>query len=144
MPRKYTRKPRKNNQRRRRGKQKSLIRRLPLNGFPNKNICKHRYADQCSIVYTGSSGMITHSFSANGLYDPNLAVGGHQPMGFDEQMAIYDHYCVLGAKITVNNITTLVSGAEPMIWGINPSDGSGSIVNVPPSDAMERINCSTI
>lgn len=33
-------------------------------------------------------------FSANGMYDPDVAVGGHQPRGFDQLSAIYDEYQV--------------------------------------------------
>lgn len=40
-------------------------------------------------------------FSANGLYDPNVTGIGHQPYGFDELMAMYSHYAVIGSKITV-------------------------------------------
>jgi len=41
-------------------------------------------------------------YSANGLFDPNVTGTGHQPMGFDQLMPMYDHYTVMGAKITVN------------------------------------------
>lgn len=41
----------------------------------------------------------THVFSANGLYDPDITGTGHQPIGFDQLMALYDHYTVIGAKI---------------------------------------------
>lgn len=40
-------------------------------------------------------------FSCNGLYDPDITGVGHQPAGFDQLMAMYDHYTVIGAKITV-------------------------------------------
>ena len=41
-----------------------------------------------------------HVYSANGMYDPNITGVGHQPMGFDQFIGVlYDHYCVVGAKI---------------------------------------------
>lgn len=40
-------------------------------------------------------------FSANGLYDPDITGIGHQPRGFDQIMALYDHYVVIASKITV-------------------------------------------
>lgn len=40
-------------------------------------------------------------YRANGMYDPEVAVGGHQPYGFDQMMALFNHFTVVGAKITV-------------------------------------------
>eukprot|EP00487_Bulimina_marginata_P010824 TRINITY_DN5_c0_g1_i10.p1 TRINITY_DN5_c0_g1~~TRINITY_DN5_c0_g1_i10.p1 ORF type:complete len:232 (-),score=-4.00 TRINITY_DN5_c0_g1_i10:213-908(-) len=45
-------------------------------------------------------------FSCNGIYDPDITRVGHQPSGFDQLMSMYDHYVVIGARITttfVNN-----------------------------------------
>ena len=35
---------------------------------------------------------------ANGLYDPQVSTGGHQPRGFDEFMTTYDMYTVHGSR----------------------------------------------
>lgn len=43
----------------------------------------------------------THVFSLTGLYDPDVTGTGHQPIGFDQLMAMYDHYTVIGAKYRV-------------------------------------------
>ena len=43
----------------------------------------------------------TKIFRANGLYDPEVAIGGHQPRGFDQYMAMYDHYTVTKATAKV-------------------------------------------
>lgn len=40
-------------------------------------------------------------YSANGIYDPNITGAGHQPLGFDQLMLVYDHYVVIGSKLTV-------------------------------------------
>lgn len=40
----------------------------------------------------------SYVFSANGMYDPNITGIGHQPRGFDQLMALYDHYVVVGVK----------------------------------------------
>jgi len=36
---------------------------------------------------------------ANSLYDPNSTGTGHQPMGFDQLMLYFEHYCVFAARI---------------------------------------------
>lgn len=47
-------------------------------------------------------------FSANGLYDPNITGVGHQVNGFDQFMALYNEYIVLGStiKVVARNIDT--------------------------------------
>lgn len=68
---------------------------------PPSMIRKLRYADRISIDPGASGVATTHSFVANGLFDPDLTGTGHQPMGFDQLMPLYDHYKVIGSKITV-------------------------------------------
>jgi hypothetical protein len=40
-------------------------------------------------------------YSANGLYDPDITGTGHQPRGFDQLIALYDHYVVMKSKCVV-------------------------------------------
>lgn len=70
-------------------------------GFPRKVKFTHRYVD-FQILQTGAAGIIgTVALACNGMFDPYLAAGGHQPYYFDQLSAIYDHYTVIGSKITV-------------------------------------------
>lgn len=58
----------------------------------------------CEYRFTLDPGLVTaHQkvYSANGMWDPNFSGGGHQPLGFDQLMAMYNHYTVIGAKIAV-------------------------------------------
>lgn len=41
------------------------------------------------------------SFALNGMYDEEVAAGGHQPMGFDQAMSFYEHYTVTEVAWTV-------------------------------------------
>lgn len=43
-------------------------------------------------------------FSANGMYDPDISGAGHQPRGFDQLMAMYDHYTVVGSRIVIQAV----------------------------------------
>lgn len=63
-------------------------------------------------------------FRANSLYDPDYLTGGSQPRGFDELMVLYNHYTVVGSKITVTfaNHDT----AQPVIVGIHVSTDPAS------------------
>lgn len=59
-----------------------------------------RYFGNFLSVNPGIGGIAaSHILSANGLYDPDITGGGHQPIGFDQLMQLYDHYTVVGAKI---------------------------------------------
>lgn len=76
-------------------------------GFPKKMIMTHKYSQTVSLTSTG--GIYNNlAFNCNSLFDPDAAVGGHQPLYFDQMAAIYDHYTVIGSKITIK----LVSGTS--------------------------------
>lgn len=70
-------------------------------GFPKKVTMTHKY-NEVIQVNTGANGALNYySFSCNGMYDPNITGTGHQPMYFDQMIALYNHYCVIGSKIKV-------------------------------------------
>ena len=48
-----------------------------------------------------ASGFIFFSFRANGMYDPEVAIGGHQPLGYDQLTALYDHWYVKSSRMTI-------------------------------------------
>jgi hypothetical protein len=74
---------------------------LPLGGFPDRKAVRMRYADLIFLDASalGSGVPTIHHFRANSVYDPDLTGTGHQPRGFDEHAALYDHYTVIGSKI---------------------------------------------
>lgn len=69
-------------------------------GFPKELRIKHRYVDiHRSASIAGA--LAVYSYSCNGMYDPNITGTGHQPLYFDQLAAIYNHYTVTGAKISI-------------------------------------------
>lgn len=86
--------------------------------FKDQLRCHMTYYE-INSVSTGAVTAGSYVYSANGLYDPNITGAGHQAMGFDQLMVMYDHYTVTGAKITVNvsNDTGL-----PIVFAIQVSD----------------------
>lgn len=76
---------------------------LVLSGFPKMKVAKLRYVDFPTLD-AQASALITRVYSANGCYDPLWHVGGKQPTGFDQWMAVYNHYTVLGSRITVTPV----------------------------------------
>lgn len=93
-------------------RQKRSIYSLPLAGFPKAKLVRLRYAEEI-VIDAASAGPQRHVFSANGLYDPNITGVGHQPKGFDQNMIFYNHYCVLGSKITMKYASKTGANAVP-------------------------------
>lgn len=50
-------------------------------------------------VITSTNGAVQgYVYRANSVYDPYAGAGGLQPRGFDQYMALYRHFCVLGSR----------------------------------------------
>lgn len=71
-------------------------------GFPKMLRTKLHYVDNDNIVTSVAAGTTgTYQYVINGMYDFDYTGTGHQPFYFDQYSALYNHYCVVGAKITV-------------------------------------------
>jgi len=64
--------------------------------------CKRtlRYSTTFQLTCT-SGATATYVFRANDLFDPDYTGTGHQPMGFDQMMLSYNHFCVTHSTIRV-------------------------------------------
>lgn len=116
------------------------------NAFPPKYEVTLRYADQANITLSGlSTGNGQWLFSCNGLFDPNITGTGHQPMYFDQLMAIYDHYTVVRSRITVQFAyqTSTLSTVNPIQVALFIDDDTtpGTTSNI--NTATERGDAST-
>lgn len=82
---------------------------------PNRRLIEMKYQESISITAPGA-GFSTFLLRANSVYDPNQSGVGESAMGFDQMMALYEHYTVLSCKINVEffNITTGV----PCVIGV--------------------------
>lgn len=69
-------------------------------GFPLQMVMRHKYHAFFPMT-SNAGGQANYSFWANGMYDPDYTGTGHQPMYFDQMCALYDHYAVTAAKITI-------------------------------------------
>lgn len=96
-------------------------------GFPKKMVMTHRYVDS-KLLSTGTGGItVTANMACNGMYDPDVGIGGHQPYYFDQMSAIYDHYTVIGSKIKVTFVTQGTqtgTALSPAVCGIFVNDDS--------------------
>lgn len=87
----------------RRAQGKNRMIRVPRNklGFPTSMSTKLRFTRREDFdVAIGNAKVRT--IRANDLYDPVYALGGPQPRGFDQFMAIYKTFTVKASKCSVN------------------------------------------
>ncbi len=90
---------------------RNALARQPRVGFATRQLVKMRYFADVELD-PGAGAMAAHIFSANGLFDPDITGVGHQPYSFDQWMAVYDHYHVVGAKISVTFLSTQEAAAN--------------------------------
>lgn len=98
-------------------------------GFPKMIKMTHRWVENSILACT--SGIVGKVFfSCNGMYDPNVSIGStHQPMFFDQMTALYNHYTVIGSKITVR-MTPLNTSAVAGLVGIQINDDTTASTDV--------------
>lgn len=99
--------------------------------FPDKVNTTLRYYDL--NVVTPSTTTVTGTFwRANGIYDPYVAVGGHQPLGFDQWMGIYDQWVVNSSriKVTFTYRDEVADVVHPIICGIYDDDDATNSLSV--------------
>lgn len=101
---------------------------------------KLRYAYEGVLPCTNYASVV---FRAGSCFDPEFAVGGHQPYYYDQLAALYQHYIVHKSKITVTAcgtgaaITRVDSPTTLVLFG----DDSGSAAFVGKQTILERPGC---
>lgn len=121
MPRRYakkrTRRPRKRRYVRR--MQRAQNQMVP-SGMPRQRRAYMRYCEQVNLTVT--TGILTSNvFRANSPYDPNYSGAGHQPMGYDQWSALFNHYVVTGSRIKATLLSD-TSNSAPVSFGAYLTD----------------------
>lgn len=100
-----------------RKKKRRSVRRIPR-GIPFLNIpkvSKLKYTESVKLIsVSGSLG--SNIFRLQSIYDPNLSGVGHQPYGHDTMMTMFNHYTVMGAKVSIS--FTPVDTGTPSAVGV--------------------------
>lgn len=108
--------------------------------MPRRYMTKLRYAENGLSVNPGAGLVAEYIFRANDVFDPNQSGVGHQPRGFDQLMPLYNHFTVLGSKITVNVCN---EGNNEAVACFLTLQGE-STTQTNPIDLMERQDVRTI
>lgn len=90
---------------------------------PNRKFCKLKYTVHVSPAGIGVNSAVVYEFRANGMYDPEVALGGHQPYGFDQLMAAYSYFTVLSSTCRAE-LLDVVTGTN-QYWQLMVYNQSG-------------------
>jgi len=121
MPRRYKKKRQYRKKRSTFTKKKGsgLTKSYPLS---KKFTFKTRYVDLTKSLNPGALGIpVSHVFNITNLYDPDSTGIGHQPIGFDQIMPMYDHYTVIGARARVTFSNTDPLNAQTVLLQLKDS-----------------------
>lgn len=98
--------------------------------LPSRFFSKLRYVDTFTLdpIAIGIADVV---YRINDLYDPYYAIGGHQPLGFDQMMALYKRFHVVGAKVTAKFASAdETSARSTIITGLMISSDPTLLTNV--------------
>lgn len=102
----------------------------------DSQIVRLRYVEYVSL--DPAIGSVAYdTISATNLFDPYSAPGGHQPLGFDQWMAFYNHFMVLGAKCTAH-VDVANTGANDGICAVMKLSDSGTVPSSSLNQAIEQ------
>lgn len=88
-----------------------------VNGVPPKLKSTLKYVTTITLN-PSAGGCAGHTFRINSLQDPDYTGTGHQPMGYDQIMALYDRYTVKACRIKVTQVPASVSTTIPGMFGV--------------------------
>lgn len=88
----------------------------------DKQIVQFAYSEAFTLAPAASTDV--YVFSANGCYDPNITGVGHQPRGFDQLMALYDHGVTIHSQIKMQAHSRSTAGTTIPIVGISLMDSN--------------------
>jgi len=99
-------KTRKNNKNPRRSRDISYNYPSYFADLPPVRYAKLQYTDISHAPDVAVGALDIRAWRANDVYDPDYKVGGHQPFGFDQLIARYQHFTVERSQISVDVMNT--------------------------------------
>lgn len=114
-----------------------LHNRNDLNVFPTSKMVKLKYCE--TGFFTGGAGGFAgpeQIWKLGSIFDPNFALGGHQPYGHDQLAALYRNYQVVGVEIQLDFINMSTPGTCG--WGGLQSSNSTYVSTGKNPDALRE------
>lgn len=124
--------------------------RMLLRGSPFQQsiLTKLRYCESFVVATNNITGLSETPvrYNLGSLFDPTIAVGGHQPYGFDQLAAVWKSYTVYGVRVFItsdpSNVTTTANGGARMCLRVASSSTlTTSLISLLPDDFREKGGC---
>lgn len=92
--------------------------------FPDRVMVKLPY-----LALTGGDtvGFFDYQYRHNGCFDPEVAIGGHQPLAFDQWMSLYENFVVTGCKIRCDIAPHSAQDTTPFYTLLSANNNTTSI-----------------
>lgn len=91
----------------------------------------HTYATRDLALDPGVSTLpVSHIFSVNGLFDPDVTGIGTQPVGFDQMTPLFDHYTVIYANVTIDFVASGQASGTGAVVGVRVQDNTATSTDV--------------
>ena len=100
----------------------------PLGGFPNSKMVKFRYIETITLD-PATNAVAPYVFRANSIYDPDYSSGGHTPPNYVTWMTLYNHWTVLGSRISMSPCPNSTTATTQGIYGIMLSDAGNKVAS---------------
>jgi len=102
-----------------------------LSAFPREFVTSLRYCDAYTLTSTSNAMSSRQYMRMNSVHDPDQTSTGHQPLFYDQIMAVYGRYVVLKSrcKVTFSTIPNAIATSQPsgpMLVGI-ATDNDASV-----------------
>lgn len=114
--------------------ERAQILRVPLFPISKRLRTQLYYEPDINMSMPGSGNAINYVYSANGIFDVNITSTGHQPMGFDQMMLLYEQATVLSSTIVVRFMPTV-----PAVCAVSLSPDTSTLTN--PAQIVENGLC---
>ncbi len=108
-----------------------------LGGFPMRHRQTLKYVDTVSLD-PGAGSIATAVFSGRNLFDPDTAIGGHQPSNYDLWTTIYDRWTVINTKVKVSPAPTGIAVQQPGFWGFLVSRSGVAVASLTLAGLLEQ------
>jgi len=107
--------------------------------LPNKFRTTLRYCQQ--VPLNSTTAPTAHTFALNGLFDPDISGVGHQPMGWDQLIALYQKAYVNKVKVNAWFVIETDTNTSPQYVGLSIHENS-SFTPADVETIIERGRCA--